>query len=427
MNKVLRLLLAQREEKLKAARGISDKASTENRELTAEEQTSIDAALKDVGAIDTNIAREKALIEAERQATTISAGSGAQVTENIEQDPRRGYQSFGQFALDVMQAGRAGGGGPSDRLRAAAPTTFGNESSGADGGFLIPPEYSREVFQYSLEGDAFLPLTDGYPVQGNTMTFPRDETTPWGTDGIRAYWEAEAAAATQTKPKGAVSSLRLNKLMALVPLTDELMSDAGALERYIGRKTGESIRWKTNLSLFQGSGVGQPLGYFGHATAVSVAKEVSQTADTVVAANIAKMFSRNLNRSRAVWLINDDVLPQIITLTLGNQPIWTPPQEGMKQAPNGFLLGRPIMISQVCKTVGDKGDICFVDWMGYRSITKTGAGIETATSMHLYFDAGATAFRATFRVDGQPSAAAVVTPANGSNTLSSFVTLDDRS
>ncbi len=428
MNKRLRALLAQREAKIKEARGINEAAEAANRDLTADEKTSIDAALASVTQIDTDIAREKALIEAERNAAPVPAGAGARVTERIEEDPRRGFQSFGHFAHAVMQAGRPGGV-IDERLLAPgaqAPTVYGNEGSGADGGFLIAPEYAREVFQHSLDQDAILPLTDDYPVQGNTLTFPRDETTPWGTDGIRAYWESEASAATQTKPKGSVSSLRTNKLMALVPVTDELMQDTSALERYIGRKTSESIRWKTNLALFQGTGVGQPLGFFGHATQVSVAKEGSQAADTVVAANVAKMFARNLNRSRAVWMINDDVLPQLITMTLGDQPIWTPPQQGMAQSPNGLLLGRPIMVNQVCKTVGDQGDIVFADWKAYRTITKAGAGIETATSMHLFFDYGAMAFRATFRIDGQPAAAATVTPANGSNSLSPFVVLDAR-
>lgn len=428
MNKRLRALLAQKDAKIKEARGITEAAETAGRDLTAEEKTSIDAALASVTQIDTDIAREKALIEAERNAASVPAGAGARVTERIEEDPRRGFQSFGHFAHAVMQAGRPGGVVDERLLSpgAQAPTTYGNEGTGADGGFLIAPEYAREVFQHSLDQEAILPLTDDYPVQGNTLTFPRDETTPWGTDGIRAYWEAEAAAATQTKPKGSVSSLRTNKLMALVPVTDELMQDTGALERYIGRKTSESIRWKTNLALFQGTGAGQPLGFFGHATQVSVAKEAAQAADSVVAANVAKMFARNLNRSRAVWMINDDVLPQLITMTLGDQPIWTPPQQGMAQSPNGLLLGRPIMVNQVCKTVGDQGDIVFADWKAYRTITKAGAGIETATSMHLFFDYGAMAFRATFRIDGQPSAAAAVTPANGSNSLSPFVVLDAR-
>ena len=41
-------------------------------------------------------------------------------------------------------------------LMAAAPTTYGNEGSGQDGGFLVPPEFGREVFRHSLEGDALL-------------------------------------------------------------------------------------------------------------------------------------------------------------------------------------------------------------------------------------------------------------------------------
>jgi hypothetical protein len=46
--------------------------------------------------------------------------------------------------------------------------------------------------------------------------------------------------------------------------------------------------------------------------------------------------------------------------------------------------------------------------------------------MHLYFDADATAFRATFRIDGQPKLAAAIAQAKGGNTLSPFVLLGAR-
>lgn len=428
MNKRLKALLASKQKKIEAARAITAAAEKDERDITAEEQTAIDEILESVTAIDANIAREQRLIEAERSAPALPALEGARVVENIEDDPKRGFRSFGEFAVRVMQACAPNGRMDQrlDTLRSQAPTTFGNESSGTDGGFLVPPEYSREVFQHSLQGDAFLPLTDNYPVAGNSLTFPRDETTPWGTDGIRAFWDAEASQATQTKPTGGIATMRTNNLRAVVPVTEELLQDTAALEAYIGRKTSESIQWKVNLSLFEGSGVMQPLGFFNHASQVSVAKEPGQVADTVVTQNVVEMFARNNNRSRAVWMINDDVLPSIMTLTLGNQPIWTPPVSGMQQAPNGLLLGRPIMPTQVCKTIGDKGDIVFVDWKSYRTITKAGAGIETATSMHLFFDYGLMAFRATFRMDGAPMPSKAITAANGSNSLSPFVVLDDR-
>ena len=431
--KRLRELLLKKQAKTQDAKAILDRAAVENnRELTAEEQQKVDALLAEVNMLSTEIAREEQVAAALRSmAAPTPALSGVRVHENIEDDPRRGFRSYGEFCFAVLQAGL--GREPDQRLgaiRAAsnAPSVYGNETTGADGGWLIPPEFSSALYELALEQDALLPRTDSYPVGGNSLVFPyTDETTPWGTDGVRAYWEGEAQPANETKPKvGGPLSLRLAKLMALVPITDELANDAPALDRWVGRKSAESIRWKTNLALFQGTGVNQPLGFFLHAGNVSVVKEGGQTADTIIVDNITKMYARALNKGNAVWMVNDDVWPQLAKLNIGNNVVFTSPNEGIKSAPGGLLLGRPVITSQLCKTLGDKGDIVLVDWKAYRTITKSGAGVETATSMHLWFDRGINAFRATFRVDGQPVLRTPVSPANGANTLSPFVTLDDR-
>jgi HK97 family phage major capsid protein len=286
---------------------------------------------------------------------------------------------------------------------------------------------SREIFQHSLDEGSFLPLTRQLPITGNSITFPTSETTPWGTNGIRVYWASEAAAATQTKPVLGERTLKLKKLIGLVPLTDELLSDAMAAAAFASGELGKSLAWKVNDSLVNGNGVGAPLGFRTSAVMISVAKEASQTADTVNANNVAKMLGRLTpaaqRSSKLRWLINNDVLNQVMTMTLGNQPIWTPPQAGFQAAPVGFLLGRPIVVTQVCQTLGDQGDIQLVDFNEYVTISK---GPEYAESMHLFFDAGATALRLIFRVDGQPWMSAAVSPANGSSTLSPFVQLDAR-
>lgn len=430
MNKQLRALMERKQKALAAAKAITAQAESEKRELTDEERTQFDAHATQIETLNGDISRQQALIAAEASMagvdlnTPITGGAPA-----AEQDPRRGFRSFGEFAAVVRTAGQPGGMGVQDerlRMMAAAPSTYGNESVGADGGYLVPPEFAQSIYTHSLENDSLLPLTDNNPVSGNGMTFPKDETTPWGSDGIRAYWEAEAAVATATKPKLGISQQRLHKLFALVPVTDELMADALTLTGYLERKMGESIRWKSNDALFNGTGAGQPLGILQAPAKVSVAKEGSQTADTIVVQNVAKMFARMLTSSlrNSVWMINSDALPQIITMVLNNYPIYMAPG-GLPNAPAGTLLGRPIMLSDHCKTVGDQGDIALVDWKQYRTITKR-TGIEMATSMHLYFDAGATAFRATFRIDGAPSFSSPVTPANGSNTRSAFVFLDER-
>lgn len=430
--KILNALRKQKASLVKDTDELNAKLNAEG--VSAEDEASIsakvDANLAEIEKLNAKIAREERVVEASRGETVLDIDSD-DVTAGEDRralDPKRGFKTFGEFAKAVHMAAN-----PSraldERLTigASVPTTYGNEGTGQDGGFLVPPEFSKQIATLGLEQDSFVPLTDNTNIGGNSMVFPKDETTPWGTDGVRAYWESEAASATQVKPKFGEAALRLKKLFALVPVTDELLSDTNALASYLPQKTGESIRWKANDSIINGSGAGQPAGILNAAALVTVAKEGAQAAATLNINNVVKMFARMPAASipRSVWLINNDVLPQLLTMTLGNYPIYTPPSGNISGAPMGLLLGRPVMISQHCKTLGAVGDVLFVDFKKYRTITKA-SGIETATSMHLYFDAGATAFRAVFRLDGQPSIAASITPANGSNNLSPFVTLAAR-
>jgi HK97 family phage major capsid protein len=430
MNKRLSALLQRKAaavDKMKAIR-----ASAGEELFSAEQSTAFDAAKAEATQLEAAIAAEREAIEIER--TSAAAGTALDIgaaslevgVDRRTLDATHGFRNFGEFVSVAYR--RQINGVQDDRLAiGAAATTYGSEGSLADGGFLVPPEFSSQVWNHSLEEDAFLPMTDVMPISGNSMSYPKDETTPWGTDGVRAYWEAEAAAATATKPKGQVNTLRMNKLMALIPVTDELQADAPALGAYISGKAAESIRWKTNEALFAGTGVGQPEGVFASSARVDVAKESGQAADTVVAANVANMYARQLRATRSVWLIQPQVMPQIMVMTIGNQPIWTPPTAGFQGAPMGMLLGRPIYSTEVCKALGDVGDIGFIDWKSVRSITKSG-GIETATSMHLYFDQGMNAFRFTFRVDAKPAQAAAVSSKNGGAgaTRSPFVFLAAR-
>jgi HK97 family phage major capsid protein len=154
---------------------------------------------------------------------------------------------------------------------AAAPTTYGNELSGVDGGFLIPPQFAADIFQLSLGEDSFLPYCDNIDLDdGNGMVFPKDETTPWGTDGIRAYWQAEAGAGTATKPKLGTLALRLHKLHGARAGVGRALADARALSAYLPKKVGISIRWKVNEAIINGTGAGQPQGVMTSAAVVQV-------------------------------------------------------------------------------------------------------------------------------------------------------------
>jgi Phage capsid family. len=308
----------------------------------------------------------------------------------------------------------------------AAATDSLHQETGSAEGRMVPPAFRQEIWEVVTEEDALLPETDNEPTSSNAVEFLKDESTPWGATGVVAKWRGETTQMTPSKLATSAEMMRLQDLYAFVTATNDLLNDAPRLATRLTTKAGLAIRWKLNEAIVNGTGAAQPLGYMKANALVSVAKEAAQAADTIVAANIAKMFARMINVSRATWYINQDALPQLMTMTLGNQPIWTPPNTGFNNAPGGLLLGRPVRFNEHCETVGDKGDIHFVNLRdGYYAITSPG-GVEFASSIHLYFDYGLSAFRWTFRVNGQPYLSAPITPAKGSSTRSHFVTLDAR-
>lgn len=444
MSKKLRELQARKSaqmsakaESLKQAGTLLDKAAAESRDLTAAEQTNFDQLRAEANGTAQEVDRIQAQIDVEHELISAQAQIGVQgaigvlVTENVESDPKRGFRTVGEFMQSVFRAEQPGQS-PDQRLLigAAAPSYYGNENAGQDGGFLVPPEFSKEIFTLSLGEDSLLPLTDEVEIDSNSMAFPKDETTPWGTNGIRAYWQGEAATANATKPAMGLATLRLKKLMALVPTTDELLADANALTSYLPGKIADSIRWKTNEAILFGAGNGIPAGCLASAAVITVTKESGQATQTLDPKNLAKMVARLPagSYSKAVWIINNDVLPALFTLTLGNYPIYLPGGAsvgGLQVSPYGLLLGRPILVSQHAASFSSQGDVILVDLSYYQTITKAG-GMQTATSMHLYFDADLTAFRTTFRMDGQSKIAAAINPAKGSNTLSPYVQLGAR-
>jgi HK97 family phage major capsid protein len=172
---------------------------------------------------------------------------------------------------------------------------------------------------------------------------------------------------------------------------------------------------------------------------MQVSKATSQPADTIWMTNIEKMYARMYApwRRNAVWLINQDLEPQLAgmafqasgatSLLPGTNPVpaYLPPG-GLSASPYGTLKGRPVVPIEACSAIGDLGDIIFADLSQYWALTKSG-GIQTDTSIHLYFDQALTAFRFIFRVNGQPAWSSTITRQNGSsNELSWAVALQAR-
>lgn len=361
---------------------------------------------------------------------------------NSEEDRRHGFRFFGEFAETVLNACRGSsspnGASAIERMHNAA-TTYGSESSGPDGGFLVPPEFSENIWQKVRAEESLLSRTSPFVTGKNSLTFPKDETTPWDNSaGIRVFWEGEGEQGTEAKPKFETTTARLNKLMALIKVTEELYDDAPGLDSYLRFWTPIKMVSRINTAIVRGTGVGMPLGILNSASLLTISKETSQDAASILMPNITNLWNRMYAplRQNAVWLINQEIEPQLLGMQFipanehgtytgaSVQPVYMPPG-GLSASPYGTLLGRPVIPIQPCSQLGTAGDIIFVALDQYMNLTK-GSGIQSDVSMHLHFDQAIETFRFIFRVTGQPLWNNVIAAENGSNTYSWAVTIEAR-
>ena len=435
MSPELRALLKRRQKAVEDARAITAAAAAEDdRDLTEDEASEHQVLVSRIEGLNTRIEQQKTIDAAtveiepdEDQPVSITGGDPA-----IKDDPKGGFDSFGDFAVAVTQAaipGRA----LDERLaiNAAVPSTYGNEAVGADGGFAVPPEYRSEIMQAVNSEQSLFSRTDQIPISSNSLKMPVDETTDWQTSGgITVAWEDEVSQLAGSKPELKLAEWNARKITALVEVSDDLLEDAPAMDAYIRRRAPAKVSFAVDLSIVRGNGVGRPLGFLESPALVTVAKEGSQAADTIVRENINKMYQRfpAANLSNAIWIANQDIMAELEDLqfvgTESPHPLFIP-TGGLSSAPFDRLKGRPVVYHQAASTLGDLGDLSLVDMSQYATVLKRG-GVKVDTSMHLYFDANAMAFRFILRVGGHPWLSAPIQPRTGSNTMSPFVTLAER-
>ena len=100
------------------------------------------------------------------------------------------------------------------------------------------------------------------------------------------------------------------------------------------------------------------------------------------------------------------------------------PAGGASESPYSTLFGRPVVPIEHCPTVGDTGDIMLCDFSKYKAIDK--GGMKSDISIHVRYVYDESCFRFVYRFDGQPVLSSATTPYKGTNTVSHFVKLNER-
>jgi HK97 family phage major capsid protein len=341
-------------------------------------------------------------------------------------DPMAGFRSRAEYFGAVLHAGNDPA--PRDQrlkfLAAGAPSTYGNEVSGADGGFSVPTGVAGALWDFSGGEPDLLRWCSNSAIESNSALLPNDQAPPWSVNSVRAYWQGELQS-TQSKPKLSNLDLRMKKLLAVIPISDELVQDGGTLlSDYLTRVAGTSIRWKTNEAVLWGNGVLGPLGAYKSAAALTVAKDAGQATLTISTTNLTKMVGSLTPGSfpNSCWLCHHDAISALIGASPAGFPMVPAPQF---PGAIGLLLGRPLYESAHAAAFSSAGDVLLADLSLYQVITKVNP-VTAQLSIHCWFDFDVSAFKFSFRIDGVPILSATVSEAKGSGTLSPFVMLAAR-
>lgn len=302
----------------------------------------------------------------------------------------------------------------------------------ADGGFLVPESLRAELLRTSLETAVVRPRARVIPMAAMTLPFPAIDETSHASSvygGVTAYWTEESAALTESQATFRRIKLEAKKLTAYAEVPNELFAESIiSFEALISQIYPEALAWFEDVAFLRGTGTGEPLGALNAPAAVAVAKESGQPAGTIVWENIVKMYSRMLPASigRAVWVAHIDTFPELATMALsvgtGGSAIWL---NNGQVGPPMTILGRPVIFTEKCDTVGTVGDINFIDFGYYLVGDRQAMAVDS--SPHYKFANDQTAFRIIQRLDGRPWVESALTPHKGSNTLSPFVKLATRS
>jgi HK97 family phage major capsid protein len=358
-------------------------------------------------------------------------------------DDRSRTVAFGAFLQAVAHCAKGGTPDPRLAMGPMAAASGLTTSVGSEGGFLVRTDFSTALLDRAMEESVLATrcttIDVGEGSDGIELPYVDESSRATGSrwGGVQVYRRAEADTVTASKPKLGMLEIRLEDMMGICYATDRALRDATSLGQIVQRAFASEFSFKVDDEIVRGTGAGQCLGILNSAALVSVAKETSQVAATLVAENVLKMRSRLRARSRArsAWFINQDVEPQLWQMNIkiknvagsenvGGFGVYMP-ANGLSQGGYDTLFGRPVIPIEQAETLGTKGDVLLLDLTEYLLIRK--GAMETAESIHVRFLYGENTFRFTYRINGAPAWKSSLTPYKGSNTQSPFISLDVRS
>ena len=374
-------------------KGMVAAAKAEARELTKEETVKFDAIYAEQEELRDNVKR----VENLENLTKELASKADEVRESAAPAKVEARDAFNAYLRKGVQGLTAGEARAIQELRAAGADAANVSNVAADGGFLVPENWSdfvsaTELFKSDIEQVATVIRT----ANGQAFNLPANNDT-----SVVAAILGEATAVTRSDMT--FTNVKFDPYTyssGLVQVSNQLMSDnAFDLSSFVGGQLANRLKRGINAGLTDGNGTSAPQGVV---TGSSLGKTaVSATAVTVSEAMdlFYSVDASYRNAPGAGWMMNSNTAKAIRILGFGETndfPAYVP---GMAVGEMDMLFGKPVYINEDMDDIatGVKS-ILFGDFSQYY-IHEAG-GVQILRLNERFADELSTGFIGYRRVDG---------------------------
>ncbi|MBQ6171331.1 MAG: phage major capsid protein [Clostridia bacterium] len=265
-----------------------------------------------------------------------------------------------------------------------------SEGTDADGGYLVPEEFERQIVTTLDEANVIRSLA-------KVITTGSERKIPVAATHSVAQWTAENAAYTESNPTFGQKQIDAYKLTDLIRVSQELLQDSAFdLESYIAGEFARAFGIAEEQAFCVGTGSNQPTGIFtanGGTVGVTAAATTAITADELISLVYAL---KSPYRRNAKFLMNDATVAAIRKLKdLNGAYMWQP---SVQAGQPDRLLGYEIYTSPYVPTL-EAGAlaVAFGDFQNYWIADRAGRTVQRLNE--LYATNGQVGYVATERVD----------------------------
>ena len=267
-----------------------------------------------------------------------------------------------------------------------------SEGVQADGGYLVPEEFERQIVTGLDEANVVRGLA-------KVITTSAERKIPVAATHSEAQWTAENGAYTESSPTFDQKTIDAFKLTDLVKVSIELLQDSMFdLESYIANEFARAFGIAEEQAFCVGSGTGQPTGIFtakGGTVGVTAASATAITADELI--NLIYSLKSPYRRN-AKFLMNDSTVSMLRKLKDNNGAyLWQP---SVQAGEPDRLLGYELYTSPYVPVAAAGAlTVAFGDFKNYWIADRSGRTVQRLNE--LYSTNGQVGFVATERVDGK--------------------------